>query len=131
MRRQRVLLDQRARCRVDQRQRRLHAGEVELGAAEIRMRLDAAIGNDQHAPVVGDRHVVRADAVGLELADAGKAVGRVIEADHAAVGVEVVLAGIEEPAIRREGAVAIEVAALGGGDDDRVRFCRAGSKIIA
>ena len=58
---------------VDEDQGRLHGRDVEFGAAEIRMRLDAAIGDRQRAAVAEHQHFVRVHAVGRELADAAKA----------------------------------------------------------
>jgi hypothetical protein len=122
---QRVAFDERAGRGVDERERRLHMVEVELGAAEIRMGLDAAIGGDQQAAVVADGEIVRADAVGGIFADAAIAVAGIVEADHAAVGAEIVLAGIEQFSIRREAAMAEEVPLLGSGDRHRLRLAAA------
>ena len=55
---------------VDQHVGRLHGRQVELGAAEIGMRLDAAIGDRDGAPVAKQQQFVRADAIGREFADA-------------------------------------------------------------
>ena len=120
-RRQGVALHECACRRLDQRQRRFHVVEIELGAAEVRMRLDPAIGDDQRPSIVRHRHVVGADAVAVELADAAIAIGRLIEADHPAVGLEIVLARIEQPAVRREAAMAEEVPVRAGVDDGRFR----------
>ena len=69
-----MLFDEGTGRRVGDDQRWLHAVEIELGAAEIRMGLDPAIGDDQQASVVADRHVMGADAVGFELADPAETV---------------------------------------------------------
>ena len=55
---------------VDQHEGRLHGRKVELGAAEIRMRLDAAIGDGERSPVAEQQQLVRPDAMGREFADA-------------------------------------------------------------
>jgi hypothetical protein len=114
-----MLFDQRTARRIGDHQGGFHAIEVELGAAEIRMGLDPAIGDDQQAAVVADRHVVRADAMGFELADPAETIRGVIDADHAAIGVEIVFAGIEQPAVRRKVPVAEEVPVGRRGDHDR------------
>jgi len=59
---------------------------------------------------------VRTDAIGGELADLPVAVLGVANADHAAPGLEVVLAGEQMAAVRRESAVAVEVTPRGGVD---------------
>ena len=121
---ERVLFHQRAGGAVDEDQRRLHRRDVELGAAEIRMRLDAAIGDGQRLAVRAKQQFVRADAMGRELADAAEPVRRVVDADHAGGIVEVVLGRIEQRAVRRKHAVAVEMPALDAGDRDRL--CLAG-----
>ena len=98
---------------VDEDEGRLHGRDVELGAAEIRMRLDAAIGDRQRAAVAEQQHFVRVHAVGRELADAAKAARRVVDADHAGGVVEIVLGGVEQRAVGREHAMAEEMPAGG------------------
>ncbi|MNT97255.1 hypothetical protein D3C72_2395330 [compost metagenome] len=63
---------------------------------------------------------MRADAVGRELADAGKMSAAVVDADHAAIAREVVFGGVEQAAIGGKAAVAVEMPAFGGGDDHRL-----------
>ncbi|MCY1244531.1 hypothetical protein D9M72_576130 [compost metagenome] len=93
-------LYERAGFRVHQRQARLHMVEIELGAAEVRVGLDAAIGDRKQASVGSKRHVVGTDAIGRDFADAGEVVGAVIDADHAAIVGKVILRGVEQLAIR-------------------------------
>ena len=124
LRRQLVLLDQIAVDAVDEDERRLHGCDVELGAAEIRMRLDAAIGDRQRAPVAEQQHFVRVHAVRGEFADAAETVGRVVDADHAGGVLEIVLGRVEQRAVGREHAVAEEMPARRAGD--RHRLGRAG-----
>lgn len=80
-----MLLDERPRRGVYEGEARLHAVEIELGAAEIWVGLDAAIGDCEGASVGGQRHVVGADTVSREFADPGKTPAAVIDADHAAI----------------------------------------------
>ena len=54
--------------------------------------------------------LVRADAVGRQLTHAPVAARRVIHADHAALAVEIVLAGVEQPPVVAEHAVTVEMA---------------------
>ena len=105
-----VLLDQVAGQPVDEDQRGLHGRQVELGAAEIGMRLDAAIADRQRAAVRQEEQFVGADAMGRELAHALKAVRGVVDADHARGGVEIVLGRVEQRAVGRKGAVAEKMA---------------------
>jgi hypothetical protein len=88
------------------------------------MSLDAAIGDDQQLAIVGDGHVVGADAARVELCDAAEFVSRVVDADHAAIAVEIVLAGIKPRPVRREMAVPVEMPAFRGGDHHRFRLPR-------
>ena len=88
--------------------------EVQLGAAEIRMGFDTAVRGDQQAAVIADGEIVRADTVGLVFADAAIVFPRIVKADDPTLGVEIVLAGIEEPAIGRKAAMPEEVPVLGG-----------------
>ena len=71
--------------------------------------LDAAVGDRERLAVGEQDHLVRADAVGRELADALVAAGRVVDAEHAGARVVVVLGRIEQARVRREHAVAVEV----------------------
>ena len=84
---------------IDEDNGRFHGRDVELGAAEIRMRLDAAIGDRQRTPIVEHQHFVRIHAVGGELADALEAGGRIVNADHAGGLLVVVLSCVEERAV--------------------------------
>ena len=131
LRRQLVLLDQLAADAVEEDEGRLHGRDVELGAAEIRMRLDAAIGDRQRAAVAEQQHLVRVHAVGRELADAAEAVGRVVDADHAGGVVEVVLGRVEQRAVGREHAVAEEMPARRAGDGERLAAAPVWSKTTA
>ncbi|MNI56297.1 hypothetical protein D3C73_1112910 [compost metagenome] len=88
------------------------------------MGLDAAIGNHQKSTIIRDGHVMRADAMSVEFADPPECTAAVIEADHAAIAVEIVFAGIKNGAVRREMPVAVEMPALRRGDDDRLRLSR-------
>ncbi len=97
-------------------ERGLHGVEVQYGAVVIRMRSDAAVGDRKGGAVRHQHELVRTDALGGELADLPVAVLGVADADHAAPGLEVVLAGEQVPAVRREDAVAVEVAARAGVD---------------
>jgi hypothetical protein len=97
-------------------ERGLHGVEVEHGAVVVRMGADAAVGGDQRRAVGHQRDLVRTDAVGGELADLAVAVVGVANADHAAAGREIVLAGQQMAAVGRERAVAVEVAPPGGVD---------------
>ena len=123
-----MLFDQIAADAVDEDEGRLHRRDVELGAAVIRMGLDAAIGDRQRAAVAEQQHLVRVHAVGREFADAAKAVAGVIDADHAGGVVEIVLGGVEQLAVGREHAMAEEVPAGRAGDGDRLRRCRHGRR---
>ena len=114
-----MLLDQPAGLAVDEDQRRLHGRQIELGAAEIGMRLDAAIGDRECASVRHQQQLVRVHAVGRELADAAKAVGGVVDADHARGGLEVVLGRVEQLAVGREHSVAEEMPSLDARDGQR------------
>ena len=67
-----MLFDQVAGQAVDEHEGRLHGRKVELGAAEIRMRFDAAIGDGERSAVAEQKQFVRPDAMGRELADTGK-----------------------------------------------------------
>ena len=64
--------------------------------------LDAAVGDRERLAVGQQDHLVRADAVGRELADALVAVGRVVDAEHAGARVVVVLRRIEQARDRAE-----------------------------
>jgi len=118
------LADEMAIARVDEAQRRVHAVEIELAAAVVGMRFDAAIGDGEGLAVGEQDHLVRSDAIGLELADTPIAAGHVVDAEHAASGLEIVLGGIEQPAVRREHAMAEEVPPLDAGDGLRRRLSR-------
>jgi hypothetical protein len=114
--RQFVSLDEVARHAIDENERRLHGGEVQFGAAEIRMRFNAAIGDRQRASVGKQQQFVRPDAVGGKFAEPEKSVLRVIDADHAGGIVEIVLRGVEQTAVGRDSAMAEEVPAGRAGD---------------
>ena len=107
-----MLFEKLARQPVDEGEGRSHRGQVELGAAEIGMGLDAAIGDGKRAAVAGEQKFVGADAMGGELMDAAEPVARVVDADHAGGVVEIVLRGVEQRAIGREHSMAEEMAAL-------------------
>ena len=115
--RQGVPLDQLAGGRVEEDDRGLHAGEVQDLASVIGMRVHAAIRHDQRATVRHQVQVVRPDAVRVPLADPGKAVARVVEAQHAARVLVVVLGRDQEAAVGAEDAVAVEMPPLGRGED--------------
>ncbi len=84
------------------------------------MGLDAAIGNDEAAPVGQRQDVVRADAAGPELADALRPLAaEVVDADHAAVRDVIVFRRIGQAAIGRKGAMAVEVPARHCFEHDR------------
>ncbi len=108
-----------ARLRIEHGERWLHMVEVQLCPPEIRMGLDAAIGNQQVATVITDGHVMCADALRIKLADAAKPIGRIVKADHAAIAVEIIFAGIEQAAIRREMSVTVIVTSLRRMNDNR------------
>ena len=97
--RQLMFLDQVAADAVDEDERRLHGCDIQLGAPEIRMCLDAAIGDGQRAPVAEQQHFVRVHAMRGEFADAVEAAGRVVDADHAGRVFEVILGGVEQRAV--------------------------------
>ncbi|MNY26448.1 hypothetical protein D3C86_1602980 [compost metagenome] len=94
-----VFLNQLTGRRIEKHKRGLHIVDIELGSSEIRMGLDAAIGDHHQPPVITHGHVMRADAMRVIFADAGKAVAGVIEPDDATIAVEVVFAGIKDCAI--------------------------------
>jgi hypothetical protein len=107
-----MLLDQVAAHPVDEHKRRLHRRQVQFGAAEIRMRFDAAIGDCQRSAIRHQQHFVRVHAVRRKLADPPEPVRRVIDADHPAGVVEVVFSGVEQLAVRRKDTVTEEVPSL-------------------
>ncbi len=98
--------DQRAVKPVEEDQRRPHGRQIELGAAEIGMGLDAAIGDRQRAPVRHQEQFVRIHAVRVEFADATEAVGRIVDADQTARGLEIVLGRVKKPSVRGKDAMA-------------------------
>ncbi len=59
---------------------------------------------------------MRADAAGEEFAEAPEIVGCVVNPDHAAGVVEIVFGRVEQPPVRRENAVAVEVPAFDSRD---------------
>ena len=119
-RRQLVLFDQVAGEAVGQHEGWLHGRDVELGAAEIRMGLDAAIGDGDRPAILEKQQFVRPDAMRRKFADARKAVPRVIDADHAGGILEIIFGRIKQRAVRREDAVTEEVAAGDALDGDRL-----------
>jgi hypothetical protein len=115
-RRQFVAFDKIAGNAVDENQRRLHCGEVQLGAAEIGMRFDAAIGDCQRAAVAEQQQFVRPDPVSWEFVQPPEVGAGIINADHARRIVEIIFGGVKQPAISRENAMAEEVPAGDAGD---------------
>ena len=89
-----------------------HGGQVEFDARQVRMRRDAAVGNDEGLAVGKQRDLVRADAVGRKFAQAPVAALRVVDADDAAFVLEIVPGGVEQPAVAAEHAMPV-VAAVG------------------
>ena len=88
-----------------------HKGDVELGAASIRVGLDAAIGDHQTGGVAAQEHLMRADAAGGKLADAAIVAG-VPDANHAFAALEGILGRIHHLALGGEHAVTVEVMPL-------------------
>ena len=111
-----MLFHEIARLAVDEDERWLHRGDVQLGAAEIRMRLDPAVGDGERAPVRHEKQFVRVHAVRGKLPDPPETIRRVIDADHPRCRVEIVLRRVEQPAVRRKNSVAEEVPAGSAGD---------------
>ena len=83
-------LQQCAGAPVDKAKGGRHGRQVEFYARQVRPRGDAAVGDDEGFAVGEQRDFVRADAVGLQLADAPVVVRRVVDADDAAFPVEIV-----------------------------------------
>lgn len=119
-RRQFVLFDKVAGKAVDQHIGWLHRRDVELGAAIIRMRLDAAIGDGNRPAVAEQQKLVRTHAIGRELANALEFRTRVIDADHAGGIVEIVLGGVEQRTVGRKHAVAEEMPTTDAGNGQRL-----------
>ena len=97
------------RRRVEIGEVRAHRREVELGPPRGRVGLDAAVRDREAAPVRHQPHLVRAGAAGRHLADPPVAVVGVPDAEPAGALGDRVLGGEEQAAVRREGAVAVEV----------------------
>ena len=114
--RQLVLFDQVAGDAVDQRIGRLHRRDVELGATEVGMRFDAAIGDGECAAVAKQKQFMRPHAVGGELADTVEFRPRVINANDARGVIKIVLGRIEQGAVGREHTMAEEMPAGDAGD---------------
>ena len=104
-----VLADEPPGRAVDEGERGLHARQVQLLAPGLDVRLDPAVGDGQRLAVGEQDRLVRTDAIGRELADALVAAGGVVDADEAGARLVVVLRGVEQPAVARERAVAVEV----------------------
>ena len=100
----------RAASPVHETERRRHGRQVEFYARKVRVRGDAAVGDDEGLAVGEQRDLVRADAVGRKLAHARVSSRRVVDADDAALALEIVLGGVEQPPVPAEYAVAVEVA---------------------
>ena len=96
-----------------------HEGSLEIArvqdpppAAEIRMFAMTAIGHHQAALLRNEGEVVRAKAMGRPFPDAMKAGSDIVDPDHPAGIVEIILGCVEQRAIRREDAVAVEMPVL-------------------
>ena len=89
------LLVQVACLSVDETERGFHRRQVELRPGIIGMGVDAAIGDRQRPAVRQHPDVVRTDAARGEFAKPLEVIARVVDANDAAAGVEVVLGSVE------------------------------------
>ena len=95
---------------VHETERRRHGRQVELDTRQVGVGRDAAVGDDQGLAAGEQRNLVRADAMGRKLAQALVPALHVVDADDAALALEVVLGGVEQPPVQAEDAVPIEMS---------------------
>ena len=94
---------------IGEHQRRIHRGEIEHGAAELRIRLDPAIGDGQRLAVAQQNGFVRTHAVRREFADTTVGIGRVVDTNSAGPGLEIAFGGEQQPAVGGIGPMPEEV----------------------
>ena len=109
-------LQEPAAAAIDVHERRRHRRQVELHPRRVGVRGDASVRDHQRLAVGQQGELVRADPVGRELAGTPVAFVGYVDPDHALPFREVVLARVEQAAVGRVGAVAVEVPVRGGTD---------------
>ena len=97
--RHRVLGDQLAACRVDQRQRRFHRVEIEIYTARIRHRVEPAVADGQRLAVCEQKDLMRTDAIARMFTDFFVIARHVVDADDAPLSLNVVFRSVEQPPV--------------------------------